>query len=143
MVSATQRNAQKGDLLLSTSEFESNGKVNTNPTLSTFLFRDKTADISRASLGTDPLPSVKIGDGASTPSPLFTEGGGGEVWKQTIRDLSVGFETWRLVVNNTLLHERTNGSYCKSLIGYINEIFIDLPTATFPALFCKVRKGNT
>ena len=70
---------RNGDLFLSKSEFESNGKVNTDPTLSTFLFqREKTADISRPSLCTDPLPSVKIGEVASTPSPLFTEGERGE-----------------------------------------------------------------
>ena len=75
-------------LLLSKSEFETNGKVNTDPTLSTFLFqREKTADISRPSLCTDPLPSVKIGEGASTPSPPFTEGERGSLYTDYSRPL--------------------------------------------------------
>lgn len=79
---------RNGDLLLSKSEFESNGKVNTDPTLSTFLFqREKSADISRPSLCTDPLPSVKIGEGASTPSPLFTEGERGSLYTDYSRPL--------------------------------------------------------
>ena len=34
-------------------------------------------------------------------------------------------------------------SYYKSTIAYINDGFIDKPTATFPALFCYVRMRNT
>ena len=89
-----------------------------------------------------PSPQQKLEKGRQ-PLLRFLLRGRGGVCTQTIRDLSVGFETWRLIVIPTLLHERANGSYCKSLIAYINEIFIDQPTATFAALFCNVRMGNT
>ena len=36
-----------------------------------------------------------------------------------------------------------HGSYYKSIIAYMNDDFIDKPMATFPALFCYVRMGNT
>ena len=40
-------------------------------------------------------------------------------------------------------YERAYGSYYKSIIAYINDDFIDKPTATFPSPFLLCRMGNT
>ena len=41
------------------------------------------------------------------------------------------------------MQERADGSYCESIIAFINKIFLISLLSTFQAFFCNLRMGNT
>ena len=79
-------------LLLSKSEFETNGKVNTDPSPLFYSNVRKQPTFRDLACVQTPSPQQKLEKGRQ-PLLRFLLRGRGGVCTQTIRDLSVGFET--------------------------------------------------